>query len=115
MVEKVNGRAFGGEFLTGNMQFLTVTTSIDIRTTGMVGASANSQARFDRLIEVVSQRAQPIILGGVTVDESNYVVTFAIEHLDVWTATGLRDALDTQLPDDGYTSGNTSVTLAQTL
>jgi len=115
MVEKVNGRAFGGEFLTGNMQFLTLTTEVDIRTTGMSGASTASQARFDRLIETIATRAQPVILGAITVDESDYIVTFGVEHKDAWTAASLVDALDVKLPSDGYTTSNTSCTLAETL
>lgn len=138
MTDKVNGSSFGAEFLTGDMEFWTVKTILDIRPTGVVAAASivnpaavypfeaygetysnateynnalASQTRFDKLIEIISTRAQPVILGDVTVAvelspvpgitytfpptlSSNtgvtvYTLKFAIEHAKAWDDTTL--------------------------
>jgi hypothetical protein len=67
-----------------------------------------SQRRFDTLIQTISLRAQPIIVGDVTVttetapvldlpaavDGPVYTFRFAVEHTQVWDAEDLCVALD---------------------
>lgn len=129
MVEKVNGYFAGGEHLTGNMDFFTLRTTLNIKPNGVVApvemvtlpytdingttyndeGSYNSakvvQDRFDKLIQTIATKAQPIILGGVTSASETgpvadipaasvtgdpytvYTLKFAIEHTEAW-ATG---------------------------
>lgn len=87
---KVNGSANAGEFLTGNMDFFTFMTTLDITPTGVVAeldavnpegvfpfdaygrtfatadeynTARDSQARFDFVVQTVGLRAQPVLLG----------------------------------------------------
>lgn len=111
---KVNGFVAAGENLTGNMDFFVLTTAIDIRV--LAAGSAASQARLDKVVEVIALNGQPVIMGAPYVDGSDYVFKFAIEHKGTWTATGLRDAIvANQTSGMGFTSGNTSVVITDTL
>lgn len=113
MTERVNGNSLPGEFITGNMDFFVVRTTLDITPTGVV--SDASQARFEYLIEAFSTRAQPVIIGNVyettevapvadlpvTALSSGtpitvYNVKLAMEHAEAWDNTGidLADTLD---------------------
>lgn len=113
MTERVNGNSLPGEFLTGNMDFFLVRTTLDITPTGVV--TDESQERFERLIEAFSTRAQPVIIGNVFETEevapvadlpatsvssgvpvTVYNVKLAMEHAEAWDNTGvdLADTLD---------------------
>jgi hypothetical protein len=111
MVEKVHGHVFAGEKLTGNMDFFTVRTLVDIRVTG--NPANASQHSLDKLVETINLRAQPVILSDVTVTSetgpiadlpaagtgatvSVYTFKFAIEHTRAWGEDGedLALALD---------------------
>jgi hypothetical protein len=113
MVEKVNGYSRKGDFIRRELDYYLVRTTLDITPTGVL--SDPSQRRFDKLIETVSLRAQPIIIGDVftttedvpvadlpvtlTVSASTvtvYNVRFAIEHEMAWenTSISLADSLD---------------------
>jgi|HigsolmetaAR203D_1030402.scaffolds.fasta_scaffold04436_4 hypothetical protein len=93
MSNKVNGKALPGENLTGNLQFFSVTTTVDIS-----GTTAQSQKAFDRLIEIISLNGQPVILGPVTVDGSDYSFRFATEHAGAWASA---DALVAAIEQHG--------------
>lgn len=115
MVEKVNGYASSGDFIRRNMDFYTVRTTLDITPTGNL--SDTSQKRFDFLVQTISLRAQPVILGNVfTTTEVTpvadlpvtgvsypsgstvtvYNVRFAIEHEAAWedVPVTLEESLD---------------------
>ena len=113
MTEKVNGWASKGDFMRREMDFFLVRTTLDITPSGSL--EDESQLRFERLIETVSTRAQPVILGNVYETEevapvadlpvtaassgatlTVYNVKFAIEHEEAWDNTGidLADSLD---------------------
>ena len=113
MVERVNGAAAPSENVTGNMDFFLIRTTLDITPTGAVADA--SQARFDALMDAVSTRAQPVIIGNVfdttevapvadlpatSANSGNsvtvYNVKIAIEHAAAWDNTGidLADTLD---------------------
>jgi len=145
MVQKVHGYSFPGEFLTGNMDFLTLRTTLDITPNGIVvqaddpnyiddpvlpytdvngnvyntvaayNAARQVQIRFNKLIEIISTKAQPVIVGGVPDPEVElapvpdlpvtgsfasgtpvnvYTFKFAIEHTEAWDPNDLEDALD---------------------
>lgn len=100
MVDKVNGVAAAGQFLTGGLNFYKVRTTLDIRATGNIADA--SQKRLDKLVEAISTRAQPVIMSAVTTStESNpsdipsaganasvYTLSFAIEHNMAWEVSG---------------------------
>lgn len=124
MVEKVNGFTKPGyESLTGNLDFFTVRTLVNILPTGSTtpGADGNvvgdatTQEALDMLIETVSTRAQPVIMSdvevsveavssivdlpatageGATSDDNVFVLKFAIEHTEAWDVEMLGEALD---------------------
>lgn len=121
MVEKVNGRAAGGDFLGKDLEYFTLTTAVDIRP-GAVGSA--SQNALDKVVEVISLRGQPVLMGAVT-GSGPYVMRFALEHTAAWgpntlvagaAVTSLVETLvAAQAAGMGFTSGNTSVTVAQGL
>jgi hypothetical protein len=93
-VTKVNGRtATGLEMLGSRQEFITITTDVDIRTIAQGGSSA-SQAALDKLIEIVSLRGQPVIMGAVT---GTYVLRLVNEHYQGWLS--VQGVTDVQLVD----------------
>jgi len=107
-----NAASVGGQHLTIGLDYYTVTTAINIlpaasvttytdvanvtTTQANVAAYANSvefvpgtipndfsQDALDRLVEIVTQRGQPIIMGNPT-GTGPYVFKFAIEHSASW-------------------------------
>lgn len=111
---KVNGHAFAGEHLTSNLDFFVLTTAVDIRV--LADGDAASQARLDKLVEVISLNGQPVIMGAPYADSGNYVFKFATEHKYGWTASSLvASIVANQNSGMGFTGGNTSVTVADTL
>lgn len=118
MVEKVNGRSFPGNMLGGRPNYITLTTGVDIRPSDAAGGSSASQARLDKVIEVISLRGQPVLFGGVT-GSGPYVMRFAVEHFGAWAVPAAMDDLVESLvahaPGMGFTGGNTSVASADLL
>jgi hypothetical protein len=107
MVTKVHGTSFPGEHLTGNMDFFTVDTLVDIRPSAEGNPAATSQIALDRLVEVISTRAQPILLGGIVVNTganpgnvpayvsgNTYTVKFAVEHANAVDVVELQETLN---------------------
>jgi hypothetical protein len=84
---KVNGHALAGEHLTGNIQFYSITTSVDI-----TGAAPASAAALDKLVEVISLNGQPIIMGAPVASGGNFVLKFAIEHTGAWSSADVLTA-----------------------
>lgn len=120
MTQKVNGTTFPGESLTGNMDFFTVRTTVDIRATGSLADS--SQKNLDKLVETISLRAQPTLMSGVSVSSETapiadlpgagstgsvnvYTFKFAIEHTQAWGT----DGEDLELSLDGISGFKFSV------
>lgn len=134
MVNKVQGWSQPGEFLVGSMDFWTlVLAGIDITPTGVTGDAADvnpagvypivvngvsyanstdyntaraKQVNFDKVIAVISTRAQPVILGAVAFS-TNSTLKFAIEHPEAWTKASLEAALTAA----GYTPTATLATV----
>ena len=113
-VEKVHGfTATEYESLTSNFEFIEITTATDIRPNTVAGGGdETSQAAFDKLIQIVSERGQPVIMGGVT-GGGPYVVVLAIEHPHAWQCVEGVD--DVQLIDkiaaDGVNHDLTATTV----
>jgi len=132
MVERVHGAAVPKEFLTKDMDFFLLRTLVNITPTGNFADA--SQRAFEKLIETISTRAQPVIIGSVTatteVDPVDlpaasglgpvpvYNFRFAIEHPDAWTSPdiSLEESLH-GIAGFVYTTptagNNVSVTLTQ--
>jgi hypothetical protein len=137
----------GVEAITSNMEFYSVSTAIDIRTyvqgyaaavalltnptptqlaTAAAAATA-SQLALNKLIEIVSLRGQPVIMGAVT-GTGPYVISLVSEHAGGWfnasTAAVQTSILmpDARAGEDllarigmdginyGFTTSNTTVT-----
>ena len=92
MVTKVHGVAGSGESLTGNIDFYTVRTLLDITTDPNADPSDVSQDRLDFLIESISMRAQPIIIGAIS--QSTETVTAGYD-LPAAGPTGTTGVVDT--------------------
>jgi hypothetical protein len=116
---KVNGHAATpSESLTSSIDYFTVSTPVNLTTTVANGVSA-----LDKLVEIVSLRGQPVILGSVT-GSGPYVLKFATEHKGSWNVTGsqtvdnsavdLQHAIVTAGVDFAF-DANTTVTLAANL
>lgn len=126
MVDKVNGKVSAGEFLGRNLDFFVFTGPVNILTSSTTGGNAATtgnavtQAALDKLVEVVSLRGQPVIMGAPFFDAAAgpglYTVKFATEHNGAWTGADLKTAAVANAP--AYMAANASlitVTLATTL
>lgn len=103
---QVNGKVLSGEHLTGNLQFYSVTTSIDI-------TPVSGQANLNKLIEVISLNGQPVIMGAVT-GTGPYSLKFAIEHAGSWAdAATLVAAIKAHAP--AFAASTTTATIGETL
>lgn len=102
---KIHGNSFEAEALTGGLDLYTITTTLDINPVGVEvepgtfdpdyfplnGGTLNGAQRFNKLIQLISTRAQPVILGGVAStggDTPTYSFTFYIEHPSAWEQNG---------------------------
>jgi hypothetical protein len=86
----------GVETVTSNMEFISISTGVDIRTYAQnitagntVNQATQSQLNLNKLIEIVSLRGQPIIIGNVVTSHSNayFTITFVTEHVGAWANT----------------------------
>ena len=96
MTEKVNGTSTAGEFFNRDLDFFTVSSTAVLASDGAVGDAA--QDLFDQHVEVISQKAQPIILTSVS-GTGPYVFSFAVEHPGLWTEAGATDPKAESLKD----------------
>lgn len=80
MTDKIHGFvATPDQFLTGGLPMFTATvTGADL--TAMVGEEEQHAPALDKLIEVISIRAQPVIMGKAKATTLN----FAVEHNDIF-------------------------------
>jgi hypothetical protein len=114
MGNKVHGTSFSDQALVGGLVFYQVKTLVNITPSADADPAAASQIALDKLIEVISTRAQPVILGAVTSasvaatsvntdlpaagssgNVTVYSIQFAVEHAAIWEATpSLASSLD---------------------
>jgi hypothetical protein len=85
-VEKVHGfTTTAVETLGSHQEIIVIETNVDIRAASQSGGSATSQANLDKLIQIVSERGQPVILGSVGAGAtSTYGVVMLNEHYNAW-------------------------------
>jgi hypothetical protein len=112
MVEKVHGTVYPKQALTGGLNYFTVRTTLDIRPSASRDPQDPAQKRLNKLVEIISMRAQPIINGDVRVSSEAapvadlpvtgsmsgsvtvYTFNFAIEHNLAWDANALVESLN---------------------
>ena len=97
------------EVLTGNIEFFTLFTSIDITVTN--DYTDNSQKDFESVVQVIGLRAMPVVMnnpvalsgvgtlvlegyGAPTLTGAGWIFKFAFEREGVHTIDTLRDELD---------------------
>ncbi len=113
-VTKANGQAGNDEAVTLQMDFWNVTTTVNVLVNGdAAGGTSASQAALNKLIEIVSERGQPVILNNPTVASGTYTVKFAIEHRYSWGTDGT--ALVAAIAADGINYGFGAATNTATL
>lgn len=142
MTQKVNGVSFPGQHLTGGLNYYTVRTLLDIRPSADKDINDAAQKRLNKLVETISLRAQPVIMGKVVesveakaditdlpavaaLPDGNvtvYVLKFAIEHNLAWEVEGNNPTLAECLDGvEGFvftvptTGNNVAVTFAADL
>jgi len=111
MVAPVNAKVGSGEFVGRNLDFYTVTTSVNI-TPGAVGSA--SQIALDTLNQTIALNGQTVLFQL----EGAGVVKFAIEHTLSWgvDAAASEAALLAALVATGlFTAENTEVVYAAAL
>jgi hypothetical protein len=103
------GGAYGTELLTGNIEYFTLYTSLDISATG--DYREDSQKDFDMILQVIGLRAMPIIMntpvkingigaqnieayGSPTITGKGWIFKFAFEREGVHTIETLTQELD---------------------
>lgn len=103
------GGAYGAELLTGNLEYFTLYTSLDITASG--DYRDNTQKDFDMVIQVIGLRAMPIIMntpvkingiaaqrieayGSPTIVGKGWIFKFAFEREGVHTIETLTTELN---------------------
>lgn len=76
----------GVESVTSNFEYVTVSTNVNILPMSNASGSAYTQAALDKLVEIISLRGQPVIMGDVT-GTGPYSLMVAIEHVSAWEQT----------------------------
>lgn len=115
MVTKVNGAVGAGESLGRDLDFFVFAGPVNILVNGDLQGNGNaantgttaSQAKLDKLVEVISLRGQPIIRAKPTTDGTTYTMKFATEHTGAWTAADLKAAVIAHHAD--YMAANASL------
>ena len=104
-----SGAMGSSESLSGNIEFYTLFTNIDITRTG--DFNDNSQKDFESVVQVIGLRAQPVVMnnpvllngtgqnvlenyGAPTLTGAGWIFKFAFEREGVHTLDTLKDELD---------------------
>jgi hypothetical protein len=102
----------GVESVTSNMEFISVQTQVDIRTYSqnvLAGSSTTiataSQTNLNKLLEIVSLRGQPVIMGNVVYTSGLCTILLATEHSGGWSNTTGTSTLLQRLQLDGVNYG----------
>ena len=109
MVGTRSGAMGSSEVVTGNIQFYTLFTTLDITRTG--NYADNTQKDFECIVQVIGLRAQPVVMnnpvalngvgsnvlesfGAPSITGAGWIFKFAFEREDVHTIDTLKDELD---------------------
>jgi len=104
-----SGAMTSSETLSGNIEYYTLFTNLDITQTG--DYTNNSQKDFESVVQVIGLRAQPVVMntpvalngvgqnllenyGAPTITGAGWIFKFAFEREGVHTIDTLTDELD---------------------
>lgn len=114
------------EVLTGNIEFFTLFTSLDITVTG--DYSNNSQKDFESVVQVIGLRAMPTVMnnpvylngtganllenyGAPSMTGAGYIFKFATEQPGSHTVQTLKDELDGVVLNAGTIDTKSSINM----
>ena len=109
MVGQRAGAMGSSEVVSGNIEFYTLFTTLNIARTG--DYSDNTQKDFESIVQVIGLRAQPVVMnnpvelngvgqnllenyGAPSITGSGYIFKFAFEREGVHTVDTLKDELN---------------------
>jgi hypothetical protein len=114
------------EVLTGNIEFFTLFTSLDISVTGDYADA--TQKDFESVVQVIGLRAMPTVMnnpvylngtgqnllenyGAPSLTGAGYIFKFATEQPGAHTVQTLQDELDLVVLNDGTINTKTSINM----
>ena len=114
------------EVVTGNIEFYTLYTSLDLTHTG--DFTDNTQKDFESIVQVIGLRAMPIIMnkpvalsgvganvlegyGAPTLTGAGWIFKFAFERESVHSINTLRDELDGIVLNGGTVDTKSSINM----
>ena len=126
MVEQRAGAMGSSEVVSGNIEFYTLFTTIDITRTGDFGD--NTQKDFESVVQVIGLRAQPVVMnnpvqlngvgqnvlenyGAPSLTGAGFIFKFAFEREGVHTLETLKDELDGIVLNGGTVDTKSSVNM----
>jgi len=109
MVGQRSGAMGSSEVVSGNIQFYSLFTTLDITRTG--NYADNTQKDFESVVQVIGLRAQPVVMnnpielngvganvlenfGAPSLTGAGWIFKFAFEREDVHTIDTLKNELD---------------------
>lgn len=121
-----SGAMGSSEVVTGNIEFYTLFTTLDITRTG--DYSDNTQKDFESVVQVIGLRAQPVVMnnpvrlsgvganllenyGAPTLSGAGWIFKFAFEREGVHTIQTLKDELDGIVLNGGTIDTKNSVNM----
>ena len=126
MVEQRSGAMGSSEVVSGNIEFYTLFTSIDLTRTG--DYTDNTQKDFESVVQVIGLRAQPVVMnnpvalngaganvlenyGAPTLTGAGWIFKFAVEREGVHYIDTLKDELDGIVLNGGTIDTKSSVNM----
>ncbi len=126
MVEQRSGAMGSSEVVSGNIEFYTLFTSIDLTRTG--DYTDNTQKDFESVVQVIGLRAQPVVMnnpvalngaganvlenyGAPTLTGAGWIFKFAFEREGVHSIDTLKDELDGIVLNGGTIDTKSSVNM----
>lgn len=126
MVGQRSGAMGSSEVVSGNIEFYTLFTTMDITRTG--DYSDNTQKDFESIVQVIGLRAQPVVMnnpvqlngvganvlenyGAPSITGAGFIFKFAFEREGVHTVDTLKDELDGIVLNAGTIDTKSSVNM----
>ena len=126
MVGQRSGAMGSSEVVSGNIEFYTLFTTMDITRTG--DYSDDTQKDFESVVQVIGLRAQPVVMnnpvqlngvganvlenyGAPTLTGAGFIFKFAFEREGVHTVDTLKDELDGIVLNSGTIDTKSSVNM----
>ena len=121
-----SGAMASSEVVSGNIEFYTLFTTLDITKTG--DYSDNTQKDFESVVQVIGLRAQPVVMnepvslngvgaqvlenyGAPSLTGAGFIFKFAFEREGVHTLETLKDELDGIVLNGGTIDTKSSVNM----